>query len=251
MNLKSVVVIPTFARPEFLALALEKVNATNNAPDDVRIFLDTCSDERMDETEYVRDTYLPTAEIFRAGLHVISIGGSWNILNSLKQGCLTGAKYVFFIEEDVMVKPDFFDRHYQMQAEDDYFVTCGRKLRNRDENYYSNPGTCYRHEKLETVLPHIDNRYFVNQAEYVARLFPSMEDAGVLDDGLIRRVMQSVSGKAKCAEPAIAAHQGFHYYNKFAEYKTFGPIQDRIAQLRNLLPTIDPTNRYTKDFEVF
>ena len=153
MNLKSVVVIPTFARPEFLALALEKVNATNNAPDDVRIFLDTCSDERMDETEYVRDTYLPTAEIFRAGLHVISIGGSWNILNSLKQGCLTGAEYVFFIEEDVMVKPDFFDRHYQMQAEDDYFVTCGRKLRNRDENYYSNPGTCYRHEKLETVLP--------------------------------------------------------------------------------------------------
>ena len=97
MDPRSVVVMPTFCRPEFLALALEKVAVANNVPDDVRIFLDTCSDERMSEVEFVRDTYLPTAEIFRAGAHIICPSGTWNILNSLKQGYETGAEYIYFI----------------------------------------------------------------------------------------------------------------------------------------------------------
>jgi hypothetical protein len=250
MPSRSVVVMPTFARPEFLALALEKVAAADNAPDDVRIFLDACSDGRLAEVEYARDTYLPTAEIFRAGNHIICPGGTWNILNSLKQGYETGAEYVFFIEEDVLIKPTFFNEHYRMQSEGDYFVTCGRNLRGRVD-YYSNPGTCYRRDKLAQVIPHIDLKYFANQVSYLTQCFPHMDDAGILDDGLIRRVMRSVEGEAKCAEPPIAVHQGFHYYNKFVEYKTSGSIQDRIAQLRVMLTTIDPTNRYTRDFEVF
>jgi glycosyltransferase involved in cell wall biosynthesis len=251
MNPRSVVVMPTFARPEFLALSLEKVANASNAPDDVRIFLDTCSDERLVEVEYVRDTYLSTAEIYRAESHIICPSGTWNILNSLKQGYETDADYIFFVEEDVLIRPTFFDAHYQLQMEGDYFVTCGRKLRNRDENYYSNPGTCYRREKLEAVLPHIDLKYFRDQENYLDRTFGPMDDAGILDDGLIRRVMRSVDGKAKCAVPSIAVHQGFHHYNRSTDYQIDGPIEERIESLRVMLTRVDPGNRFTRDFEVF
>jgi glycosyltransferase involved in cell wall biosynthesis len=249
MRQKAVVCIPTFNRPEFLALALEKIARASDVPEDIRIFLDTCSDARLDEVEYVRDTYMPTADIFRARLHVIAPSGTWNILNSLKQGFETGAEFVFFIEEDVMIKPEFFNEHLRMQSGGDYFVTCGRKLRNRDDSYYSNPGTCYRSDKLSLVVPHINMKYFADQVGYLDRHFPHMDDAGIMDDGLIRRVMQSIGARAKCAVPAIAAHQGFHYFAKFAQYQTVGSIAERIEQLRVMLAKVDPTDRYTRDFE--
>src|ERR1019366_91142 len=118
---------------------------------------------------------------------------------------------IYLVEEDVLIRPEFFNTHIQMQSDGDYFVTCGRKLKNRDDTHYSNPGSCYRREKLELVMPYINLQYFVDQSGYLSQLFPHMDDAGILDDGLVRRVMQSVGGKAKCAVPAICAHQGFHY----------------------------------------
>jgi len=251
MNLKSVVVVPTFARPEFLALSLEKISQADDVPGDVRIFLDTCSDGRLDEVEFVRDHYYPTADIFRTGFHIVVPGGSWNILHALAEGYATGAELVYFVEEDVFVRPGFFRRHIELQESGDYFVTCGRKLKNRDDSYYSNPGTCYRREKLELVMPHIGLQYFADQEGYLSRLFPHMDDAGTLDDGLIRRVMQSVGGKVKCAVPAIASHCGFHYYGKFEQYKTVGSIEERISQLRIILAKVDPKDKYTSDFEVF
>jgi hypothetical protein len=249
--MRSVVVIPTLKRPEFLALCLEKLSYAQNVPDDIRIFLDWCSDDRLSEIEYVRDKFFPTADIFRAGPHILVPGGTWNILHSLKEGHTSGADYVFLLEEDIFCKPEFFTEHYRMQSGGDYFVTCGRKLRNRDDSYYSNPGTCYKSDKLALVMPHINMKYFADQAGYLERHFPHMDDAGTLDDGLIRRVMQSTGGRAKCAIPAISAHQGFHYFGKFTQYHIVGPIAERIEKLRVMLAKISPTDRYTGDFEPF
>jgi hypothetical protein len=169
----------------------------------------------------------------------------------LLAGYKTHADFVFFIEEDVFVTADFFDRHLAMQASGDYFVTSGRKLRNRDETYFSNPGSCYRHDKLAMVVPHVCPAYFADMAGYVERNFPGMQDAGILDDGLIRRIMQSVGGKAMCAVPAIAFHQGFHYYNRMPQYKVEGSLEERISRLKYLLTTVNPDDRYTGDFEPF
>lgn len=253
MNQKSVVVVPTYRRPEMLALSLEKIASTTQAANlDIRIFLDhTILQSRIDDTEYVRDTYFPTAEIFHANNHPLLPSGTWNILNSLKAGYETGAEFVFFIEEDIFVTPDFFDRHIEMQKSGDYFVTSGRKLKFRDETYFSNPGSCYRHEKLALVVPHIRQEYFADMPGYLERNFPGMSDAGVLDDGLIRRVMRSVDGKALCAVPSIAFHQGFHYYDRMPQYRVEGSLEEKIAGLRLLLPTVNPADRYTGDFEPF
>jgi hypothetical protein len=244
--------MPTCHRPEFLALSLEKLAKTPEYNElDVRIFLDVSSEERLVEVDFVRDTYFPSATIFHANPHIYAPSGSWNILQSLKAGYESGAELVYLVEEDVMVSSgNFFQTHQYMQSTGDYFVTCGRRLMRLSEDYYTNPGSCYRREKLALVMPHICDEYFSDQRAYITEHFEPMDDAGILDDGLIRRVMMSVGGKAKCAVPSIAAHQGFHFYGRFVQYKTYGAIEDRIIQLRDMLSGLDSTGRYTKDFEV-
>jgi hypothetical protein len=257
MNQKIVVCIPTLKRPEMLALTLEKLSLTRQASQlDVRIFLDHSNDlkinaARLTDTEYVRDIYFPIAEIFHANNHILAPSGSYNILHSLLAGYKTGADFIALVEEDVLVSPDFFDRHLEMQNFDDYFVTCGRKLPQFNDTFFSNPGSVYKREKLAAVIPHICDQYFANQKAYLEFHFPDMDDAGILDDGLIRRVMRSVGGRAKCAVPAIAFHQGFHYYNRMPGYCVEGTLEEKIAQLRVLLTTVKTTDRYTPDFEPY
>ena len=235
-----------------LALTLEKLSETPEADKlDVRIFLDHSPDKKLEETEFVRDKYFPQAEIFRAHTHVIAPSGTWNILSALKNGYESGAKYIFLVEEDVLVKPNFFQRHYEMQESGDYFVTSGRRCGRMPIDFFSNPGSAYRREKLGLVVEHVRMEYFADLPGYLNKHFPRMDDAGILDDGLIRRVMRSVHGKALCADPRICSHIGMHYYGKLDFLTVSGNIQERIEQLRRLLPAIDPTARYTRDFEVF
>ncbi|MDA4130668.1 MAG: hypothetical protein OK457_07845 [Thaumarchaeota archaeon] len=250
----SVVVIPTLKRPEFLALTLERLSQTPEAEHlDIRIFLDTATDQQLDDVEYCRDTYLPTAEIFRAGEHISVLSGCWNILNALKSGYEMGAEFIYLVEEDVAVRPNFFQWHKEQHDSNDYFVTCARRCGHMPPDFYSNPGTCYRRDKFAQVIPHICEEYFSEPRTYLKKHFPTMDGMdGPLDDGLIRKVIRSTGGKVLCADPSVAVHQGFHYYDRLPEFKLkVGSIQDRVEQLKALLPTIDPKGRYSQDFEPY
>src|ERR1700688_3612021 len=105
-----------------LPISLQHLSWTTQAASlDLRIFLDHSNDDklnavRLSDTEYVRDTYFPTAEIFHANNHILTPGGCWNILHSLKSGYDTNAEFVFFVEEDIFIVPEFFDRHLELHA---------------------------------------------------------------------------------------------------------------------------------------
>ena len=246
--------MPSLKRPEFLALALEKLASTKEAEHvDVRIFLDCGMPHRLADVEYCRDTYLPTAEIYLAKDHEKVLSGAWNILNALRNGYESGKEFIFLVEEDIMVRPNFFSWHWDAHASDDYFVTCGRKYGRFPLDFYSNPGTCYRHDKLALVMPHVSKEYFGGTEAYVNKKFPTMiGQDGSLDDGLIRKVIRSVKGKVTCAVPAVCAHQGFHYYDRLAEFKNEGKtIQERIECLRVILQKVKEPSRYNSDFEPF
>lgn len=234
-----------------LALSLEKLERIVPDNVDVQIYLDTCGEERLDEVEYVRDTYLPEASIFRSGSHPYAPSGCWNILNALKQGYQTGARFVFLVEEDVMVRPDFFDWHFNIHeyCARLYFASCGRRRPEYPSDHYTNPGACFPREKLSLVVPHICDEFFADRTGYMNDRFGEMNEASDLDDGLIRRVIRSVHGVIRYPEKPVVAHQGFSSYNRFAEYRTEGTIEERIRQLRLMLPTLKSTNRYTRDFE--
>src|SRR3954468_16945516 len=117
----STVVIPTLKRPEFLALVLESIEQAKSAPSDVRIFVDVASDEVLDDVEFVRNTYFPSAQIFHANPHVEAPSGAWNILHAIQQGFKTGCEFVHLIEEDVRVFKDYFDWCLETHQSGDYF----------------------------------------------------------------------------------------------------------------------------------
>lgn len=237
-----------------LALSLQRLQAAWSVPE-VHIYLDTCSAIKLDEVERVRDLYFPTAFIFRAGEHEQAPSGCWNILNAIKSGYNTGAKYVFLVEEDVMVYPDFFQWHWKahqdVDSEQDFVASCGRRWRYYNSDFYTNPGACLNRNLLNEVVWHINDDFFSDRRGYMNNFFGEMDEASDLDDGLVRRVMRFVGAQLIYPDSPVCAHQGFWAYQKFVEYKTYGLVDERIEQLRNMLSKIDPNGRYTKDFEPY
>jgi len=237
-----------------LALTLEKLANVPHIEDiDVRIFLDWKILGRVEEVTWIRDNFLPTAEVFEAKPHIKVLSGTWNILKSLQAGFETGKEFVFLVEEDILVVPSFCDWHWSTHESGDYFVTCGREYNRMGPDFYSNPGTCYRREKLALVMPHINDTYFSGTEAYVNKQFPSQKGRdGSLDDGLIRKVIRSVGGKVTCANPPVAFHQGFHYYDRIPGYRNEGKtIQEKIQCLREILGRISKSDRYTSDYEPY
>lgn len=247
----NVVVIPTLKRPEFLALALEAIDKAEQAPDDVRIFLDyTPWPYVLDEVQYVRDKYMPRATIYQAKSHPAAPSGCWNILNAYKQGYESGADIIFFIEEDVRIYHDYFT--WSIRAQDtSCFAASGRRIARYGENYFTNPGASFRCESLALVVPHIGDNFFNDRRGYLTRTFGAFEEASDLDDGLIRHVMRSIKGNVVYPETPKVAHQGFHMYGKMEECRTTGYIEDRISQLRVMLNRIDPSCKGFGDFEPY
>ena len=235
-----------------LALTLQKLQ-NSNRPDnlDVRIFADVQAD--LESVEYVRDLYYPEALIFQAKPHLEAPSGCWNILNSIKQGYETGAENIFLIEEDILIKPNYFSWHL---SQTDCLASCGRKDRHHFPlygNLYTNPGSRLTRRLVEQLIPHINDRYFTELREYMDReLGPPWPEQSNLDDGLIRRVIRKMGGQAVYPDSPICAHIGWRFYGKLDLYQNNEVgIENRIARLRQLMQLIKPGDRYASDFEFY
>ena len=245
--LKNIVVMPTFRRTEMLALSLQRLSAADSDLD-VRIYQDSCDEKRLDDVEYVRDLYYPSAQIYVAHPHVSAPSGAWNILNSLKQGYESGADRIFLLEEDVLVYPGYFEWSLQQHWA---FATCGRRVARHSSDYYTNPGASFRSTNLACIIPHICAEFFADRRAYLDRTFGEMCDASDLDDGLIRRVIRQQNGFVAYPEKPLVSHIGWQYYNKLDIYKNDGTIQERIENLRAMMKQIKPADRYCGDFEPY
>jgi hypothetical protein len=250
----SVVVMPTAHRPEVLAWSLQRLARAKNVPS-VKIYLDRVGLHRLDEVEYVRDRYYPLADIHYAAEHPACTSGTWNILNSMKAGYDTGAEHVFIVEEDVMMTPNFMERHQQVFDSGDYLATCGRRIPAFFERYgdlYTNPGSCLTRELLSHVIPHINDRYFQDTGGYIRKTFGHEPFNSSLDDGLIRMVVRELGGKCGYPDTPICAHQGFTWYDEIDIYSNHeGTLQERIDKFGVIAATTKPTDRYAGDFEPF
>jgi hypothetical protein len=252
------IVIPTFARPEILAHALMKISCCPDAPDDVRIFLDTSPESRVKEVEWIRDTYLPRALLFHAPEHVKATSGTWNILNSLKAGYETGAERVWLVEEDVLMKPGAFDYARKVlsgENNSENLASCGRRIPTFFARYgdlYTNPGSCLTRRLLKGVVPHINNDYFADTGGYITRTFQHPPFNSSLDDGLVRMVVREMGGQCVYPDRPICAHQGFDWYNEIDIYSNNeGTLTERIARFEKITSSIKPGDRYAQDFEPF
>lgn len=243
--------MPTLRRTEMLALALERLQDAKPVGEiDVNIYLDDAPQSVLDDVDYVRDMYYPTAMIFQAGIHVEAPSGCWNILNAIKAGYQTGADYVYLVEEDVMVSKHYFQISRAFHEGGHPFALCGR-MTERHGKIYTNPGASFPRASLTEIVPHICSDFFADRRGYMDRTFGPMDEASDLDDGLIRRVIRKGNHSIGLTAKPIVFHQGFHAYKLFPEYQNDGNISERVDRLRSILHRVDPVGRYTKDFEPF
>jgi len=237
-----------------LALNLEKLSQSRLPSNvDVRIYADVQAD--LESVEYVRDLYFPEALIFQAKPHIFAPSGAWNILNSIKQSFLATDSHVILLEEDILVRPWFYEHHLNAINGQNVLASCGRKDRQHYPRYgplYTNPCSALRRELIEQLILHINDDYFTRLREYLDEHFEPWPTQSILDDGLIRRVIRQMGGQAVYPEEPVCTHIGWRFYNKLDLYMNYETtMEGKIRRLQELMRSIKLGDRYATDFEFF
>jgi hypothetical protein len=145
---KSIIVIPTYDRPEMLWLCLEMI-ARADKPDDYHIWV--CQDNHLGkpipfatEVEYVAVlSYFKGVFGSEHFTHVSTpvhdyYGNSYNVLRNIGLTLLVPyVRTVYLIEDDSMVTPDFFRFNEVAQEKFRPFVVCNGRI-NRSLNFHIN-----------------------------------------------------------------------------------------------------------------
>ena len=179
-TVRDIVLIPAYMRPEYLALCLEHLAAAPASRDDKQYWV--CQDMRFEDDcrygmqlrwtkEVLDNSPLPVRYIQRKP-HGWN-GNSYNTMEAYKEAYGTEARYVYLVEEDVLVTRDFFTWHEAVQdAEPDTLCSIAyRCSRNREARTdivdpaayfttardYASIGVCWRREIVSSGLQRTAN----------------------------------------------------------------------------------------------
>ncbi len=267
------VLIPTYMRPEYLSLCLEHVAKAKGDRDlAVRIFYDNrlgsqnpLTIKELQLTEQVVkqfSTQLDVAMQVRAPHPYV--GNPSNFLEAYKTAYATDARYVYLIEDDVMVGWDFFKWHEAVQARNDYMCTVGwHCIRNPQAQVSNDPtayidtrrdfssiGVCWKREKLGQVVKHAVKEYYQQMNVYLGRNFPkSPIGPGLWTEqaGLIMRIL--LETQQLVAWPCLSrcAHVGVSGYHRPGGFRFEGTLDERVAALRKAMQHTKQIVSLTKD----
>lgn len=233
-------IVPAHVRPEFLWLALERLEACEDRSA-VTVFIDRGG---VKENEEVL-AHFPWAESYRRANHG-TYGNSLNLLEAYRWAIECGAEQVFCVEEDVLVAPDFFRWHRAVQAaEPELFASIAtRNLRQAiqvppaPDGYYlagygfSSTGCCLPRRTIQAALEHTPV-YYRNMRAYCLERFPASRfgDSWWEQDGLLLRIAEA--GDARISWPCVprAWHVGYFGYNRTGQGPQ-GGLEERVAEVR-------------------
>jgi hypothetical protein len=246
---KDVVVLPCWRRPEFLWHCLDNISRADDASDLV-LHIRPDTGYAPENLEVVRsfsdrieniEIQWPTPAAFRRTKQ------SANVLLGYLRAAAQARRYVFLIEEDVMVGRDFFRWHRAVQAAASRTLFCSIASKNTNrrltlaqqtEDFYLSSGdfcsigVCFDKRVLQQRLaPHVNMSYMRSPKKYIRRHFPASQiGLGFVEqDGLIRRIQQQSGNPIAWPSVPRAFHAGFYGYNRPGEIA--GALQERIATL--------------------
>jgi hypothetical protein len=253
---KDVVLLPCWRRPEFLWHCLDNIAlAEGSAALHLIVSPDTGYSPDILQVVSSFSDRLPNCEIrFPPSAPYRRTKQSANLLLGYLQAASLSHRFVFLIEEDIMVARDFFRWHRAAHAAAGKpFCSIAATNPNRtltlpsepDGYYLSNgdycsSGVCFDAQVLRTLIaPHIRMSYFRRPKKYIARHFPaSTIGLGFVEqDGLIRRIQEQST--YPIAWPCVprAFHAGFYGYNRPGGID--GPLQQRIRHLGDTIYDVD------------
>lgn len=171
---------------------------------------------------------------------------SANILLGYMAAIPRARRYVYLVEEDIMVGRDFFRWHMAVHARrPELFCSIAVRNHNRDvaapddpdcfylsDGDYCSWGVCFDRDVLRRLLaPHVRIDYLSRPKRYLHRRFPgSRISLGFVEQASLLRRIQERSGMP-IAYPASprAYHAGFYGRNRPGRIE--GPLDERVRRL--------------------
>ncbi len=255
---RDVLLIPCWRRPEFLWHCLDNLSRAERVGELHLLFrADTGYDRALHSVVDEFSPHFASHQIdeavpcpYRRARQSANILGGYLLAASLTR------RYVFMVEEDVIVARDFLRWHYAVQAaEPRLFCSIGARNTRREvpesadpQIYYltvgdyGSPGVCFEASVITRGLaPHVTRSYFADPGAYCAEHFPASRAGGaaVEQDGLIRRIQES-EGEAHCiAYPyrPRAYHAGCA--GRLRRGSPGGTLPERIRALGDVIYDVD------------
>lgn len=254
--MKDIALITTYFRPEFLSLCLEYLSKAEGARDNKEYWI--FNDFRFEDEhrhsndlrwtkEVLEKSPLPYRFIQREPHNYA--GNSYNTLEAYKEAYATDARFVYLIEDDVLVTPDYFLWHEAIQEkESDALCSVGyRCIRNSaarkdisdagsyftSKKDYASVGVCWRREHLKEIVDHATPEYYANMGGYLDSRFPQDIFSGWFheQDGLVMRVMHEQNAFVAWSFVPRCFHMGGYGYHRFGK-RPDGQLQNKIDTLR-------------------
>lgn len=233
--MRDIVIIPTYYRPEYLTLCLEHIQAARGDRDlEVRVYHDHKQhDGHIHEDS--RGIANAAGACFRWQKAHNAVGNTLNFLEAYREAYADKPRYIYLIEDDVLVGPDFFRWHEAVQERGNYFCSVGWHCIRRedvktnpvnDPNGYiesgqdfSSIGVCWKRDTLAALVAHAKPAYYMDPSTYLRAAFPNSpipSTRWVEQAGLIMRLILDMNGKRIVAWAGVprCAHVGVSGYHR-------------------------------------
>jgi len=255
---RDVLIIPCWRRPEFLWHCLDNLRRAEGVGDLHVLFRpDRGHDERnlevIDEFGPQLGSYeidVPAHCPYRRGKQ------SANVLAAYLRAAAMTRRYVFLLEEDVIVARDFLRWHYAVQAaQPQLFCSIATRNTNRavpeavdPEAYYVTTldycslGVCFERSVIvRRIAPHVRREYFEDPGGYCQQHWSASQvGAGYVEhDGLIRRIQEEQGARRPIAYPyrPRAFHAGFFGYQR--RLAANGALSQRIRAVGESIYSVE------------
>jgi hypothetical protein len=248
-----IAVIPCWRRPEFLWHCLDNLARSQDICElSVVVRPDTgFAPENLQVVEQFKDRLPHLSVQFPVPTPYRRTKQSANVLLGCLRAAANARRFVFLIEEDIMVARDYFRWHRQVHSAAAAPLFCSIAVDNPNRHLtlpddisgfylssgdYCSPGVCFnRSVLLSRVAPHISMAYMAKPKKYVQRHFPeSRIGLGFVEqDGLVRRIQET--SERPIAWPCVgrAFHAGFYGYNRPGGVA--GSLEQRIRELAAII----------------
>lgn len=262
--MNDIVLVPTYYRPEYLSLCLEYLSKARGI-ETKEVWV--CQDFRQhdEHRHYIEEQWTAAViddwrkklsiRFIRSTPHIFQ-GNTQNVMEAYRRAYETDARFVYLVEDDVFVMPDFFEWHEAVQAEDDYFCSVAyRCIRNQEARTdvddpnayfttardYASIGVCWKRDKLKHLALHASTTYYSDTDAYMLRAFPGNRfgDCFSEQDGLIMRVMWEQNGVTAWPYVPRAYHMGWYGYHRPNGSRPNGHLEQKIQALISMISDAD------------
>ena len=194
-------------------------------------------------------------------------GNSFNVLESFREAYATDARYVYLLEDDVLVMPDYFEWHEAAHEKWHPFVSCAGRINRSlnfamngpeaiDETYksplacvasssaYGSWAACFTRQSLGLILKEADNTDFLNhvgpgseQDIFIQKFMPRVriytpevcDPALWAESGLVYPPTRVELDFSVWPYVPRAYHMGWFSYHRTAGLKFNGTLEEKIA----------------------